>query len=153
MDRAIFDRKIKYFRSKQPQLSSNKGQGKTPNWWTPVWRGLIADPNSKHRKTMGTSVWMFLYLLTYANRKTGIVRRSLTMMAKDTGYPVRTIQFNLKNLREKGYLTSSHEGRYLTIQVEKWKAFHYPIKSADVALQDTDSPSIPNSDLTSPKPP
>jgi hypothetical protein len=106
---------------------------------------------------MGTSVWMFLYLLTYANRKTGIVRRSLTMMAKDTGYPVRTIQLNLKNLREKGYLTSSHEGRYLTIQIEKWKAFHYPIKPSNTdplaTPQNADSPLTSNNDLTSPKPP
>lgn len=75
---------------------------------------------------MGAAVWMYLYLLTYANRKTGTVHRPLQLMAQDTGYPLRTIQFNLQKLRQKGYLTTEHSGRYLRIHIEKWKAFSDP---------------------------
>lgn len=98
--------------------------GKQPNWWTPVWRGLVADPVSKHRKEMGPSLWMFLYLLAYANRTTGVVRRSVQVMSKDTGYPIRTVQLNLRRLSDKAYIVTSREGRYLKIEIVKWKAFH-----------------------------
>ena len=75
---------------------------------------------------MGSAVWIYLYLLTYANRKTGIVRRTQQAMVQDTGYPLRTIQFNLHKLNQRGYLTKKQEGRYLKIQIEKWKAFNDP---------------------------
>lgn len=88
-----------------------------------MWRGLIADPESKHRKVMGSAVWVYLYLLTYANRKTGIVRRTQQMMVKDTGYSLGTVQAGLRRLRKAGYLTTKRIGRYLEIQINKWKGF------------------------------
>lgn len=95
------------------------------NWWTPLWRGLIADQNGKHRKAMGSAVWIFLYLLTYANRNTGIVRRKLSQIAEDTGYPVRTIQRHLKRLVEQDYITISRIKHYLHINIKKWKSFKH----------------------------
>jgi hypothetical protein len=97
-----------------------------PKWWTPVWRGLVADPESKHRKAMGSSVWMYLYLLTYANRNTGVARRRLAQIREDTGYPVRTIQRHLKRLVERQYISLSRSDRYLHIQIKKWKSFNIP---------------------------
>lgn len=108
------------------QSKHREGQsvGKRPaNWWTPVWRGLVADPESKHRKAMGPAIWLYLYLLAYANRKTGIVRRTQQMMANDTGYSLGTIQAGLRRLRNKDYLTKKYIGRYLEIRINKWKGF------------------------------
>jgi hypothetical protein len=110
-------------------LAVQRASKAPPNWWTPLWRGLVADPESKHRKAMGASAWLFLYLLMYANRKTGIVRRSLGVMHSDTGYPIRTIQSHLRKLRLKGYITTKHSGHYLKITIAKWKAFHHPSKA------------------------
>jgi len=125
VDQSLFSQKLNFYRNKRKANLAPRPK-QPPSWWTPVWRGLIADPNSKHRKSMGSAVWIYLYLLTYANRKTGIVRRTQQAMVQDTGYPLRTIQFNLHKLNQRGYLTKKQEGRYLKIQIEKWKAFNDP---------------------------
>ncbi len=96
---------------------------KPPSWWSPVWRGLVADPNSKHRNAMGPSIWTYLYLLMYANRKSGIVRRTQLSMHHDTGYSVRAIQSHLNRLRKTGYISVQRTGRYVTIYILRWKGF------------------------------
>src|SRR5688500_5299864 len=93
------------------------------HWWTPVWRGLTADPESRHRKRMGSSLWLYLYLLTYTNRKTGFARRKLSQIRDDTGYPTRTIQRHLKQLKEKNYITAARSNQYLHIKIKRWKSF------------------------------
>ncbi|MCA1624016.1 MAG: helix-turn-helix domain-containing protein [Acidobacteria bacterium] len=103
-----------YFRSKQI-----KG-----NWWTPIWKGLVIDKDSKHRKAMGAAVWLYLYLLTYTNRTTGIFRKNLPTIHQETGYPVRTIQRHLKRLSEKGYITVLDSTHAPKIRIEKWKLFN-----------------------------
>ena len=88
--------------------------------------GLIADPNSKHRKAMSSSVWLYLYLLIYTNRKTSIIRRKLGQIQEDTGYPVRTIQRHLKRLSKQNYITLTRAKQYLHIHIKKWKSFKHP---------------------------
>lgn len=106
------------------RLVTNRAR-RTSQWWTPVWRGLSADPESKHRIAMGPSVWLFLYLLCYANRRTGIARRRVDQIQKDTGYPVRSIQRHLKRLVQMNYITYYRSQHYLHISIKKWKSFHY----------------------------
>jgi len=120
----LFTQRFNYFKKQSQEKRANKKN--LPNWWTPVWRGLIADENSKHRKSMGSAIWLYLYLLTYSNRITGIVRRTQESIKKDTGYPLRTIQFHLKKLKQSGYLTSERESRHLKIKIIKWKGFKDP---------------------------
>jgi len=98
---------------------------RAPRWWTPVWRGLVADPESKHRQAMGSSIWLYLYLLMYANRKTGLARRRLSQIRDDTGYPVRTIQRHLKHLAEQRYISFNRSDHYLHVQIKKWKTFNF----------------------------
>ena len=97
---------------------------RNPQWWTPVWRGLSADPESKHRSAMGTSLWLYLYLLTYTNRRNGLVRRRMDQIETDTGYPLRTIQRYLKRLVQKNYITFFRSKHYLHITIKRWKSFH-----------------------------
>ena len=99
---------------------------KRVNWWTPLWQGLVHDENSKHRKAMGASVWLFLYLLTYTNRQTGIVRRTISNIHGETGLPLRTIHRYLKRLTENSYITILESKPNLTILIEKWKEFKNP---------------------------
>lgn len=97
-------------------------------WWTPVWKGLSADAQGKHRRAMGASLWTYLYLLAYANRKTGVVSRSIKTMAKDMGLSARTLQRHLKLLAAKKYITLLKPQRYAQLRVEKLKLFK-PINS------------------------
>lgn len=103
--------------------SKDQVPGKTPNWWSPVWRGLVADPNSKHRQAMGPAIWTYLYLLMYSNRKNGVVRRTQLSMHQDTGYSLRAIQAHLNRLRKSGYISIQRTGRYVTISILRWKGF------------------------------
>lgn len=111
--------------NKPIQKFIRKRINQSSGWWTPLWRGLIADPHGKHRKAMGSAVWLFLYLLTYANRKTGMVRRKISRIEEDTGYPLRTIQRHLKRLSEQDYITVARIKQYLHIQIKKWKSFKH----------------------------
>lgn len=97
---------------------------KKSGWWTPVWKGLVIDTESKHRKAMGAALWLYLYLLTYTNRKSGIACRSLPIISRETGYPVRTIQRHLKRLAERGYVTVLDSTHTPKIRIEKWKLFN-----------------------------
>ena len=95
------------------------------NWWTPIWKGLLSDIDGKHRKAMGLSIWIYLYLLTYVNRKTGIFSRKQKIIAQETGLPLRTIQRHLKRLAVQNYITLLPSERPLQIRIEKWKLFKH----------------------------
>lgn len=91
------------------------------NWWTPLWNGLLLETAAKHYKAMGRSLWLYLYLLTFANRSTGKLFRRLPTIAKDTGIGIRTIRRWLKQLKQNGYLNTRQTGRSLEIEITKWK--------------------------------
>jgi DNA-binding MarR family transcriptional regulator len=94
------------------------------NWWTPLWRGLVVDPTAKHYKIMRSAVWLYLYLLVFANRTTGGLFRRVSTIAKDMGLSCRTISRWLEFLKDGGYIEIRRTGRSLQISITKWK----PIK-------------------------
>lgn len=105
-------------------IAKNKAAQK--NWWTPLWRGLVADKEHKHWLKMGNAIWLFLYLLFYVDRRTGKVRRKIMTISEDTGLPVRTIKHYLARLRHGGYITTKTTGRAQIIEIQKWKLFTKP---------------------------
>ena len=117
-----FNQTIRKIPDRQKQLLLRKN---SPGWWTPIWKGLSTDSGGKHRKAMGASLWTYLYLLTYTNRKNGIVRRSQETIAKETGLPLRTIQRHLKRLASQNYITLLGKEVYPQIRIEKWKLFKH----------------------------
>jgi len=70
---------------------------------------------------MGRSVWLFLYLIIHANRKTGTLYRRVRTIAQDMGLSERTVQLWLKTLRDREYITTERTGRSLIIHISKWK--------------------------------
>src|SRR5437867_1879297 len=86
-------------------------------WWAPVWNGLPVDPTGKHYKTMGAAVWLYLYLLIYANRTTGKLFRRLSTIANDTGLSIRTINRWMHILKINGYIETRQTGRSLVISI------------------------------------
>lgn len=103
---------------KKPSFAPKK------KWWAPLWSGLLVEPTAKHYKAMGSAVWLFLYLLTYANRTTGKLFRKRSTIANDLGLSLRTINRWLQTLKQKGYIETQHSERSLVISITKWK----PIK-------------------------
>lgn len=94
------------------------------NWWTPLWRGLAVEPSAKHFKAMGSAVWLYLYLLTFANRTSGNLFRRISTIASDMGLSSRTVSRWLRVLKAGGYIEVRQTGRSLQIAITKWK----PIK-------------------------
>lgn len=92
------------------------------NWWTPLWRGLPVDPTAKHFKAMGNAVWLYLYLLVFANRSTGNLYRKNLTIATDMGLSSRTISRWLSILKTGDYITVRQTGRSLQISITKWKS-------------------------------
>ncbi len=90
-------------------------------WWAPVWKGLVMDPEAKHYRAMKNAVWLYLYLLLGANRRTGILMRKLGTAAKDMGVTRDTTLRWLSVLRKGGYVETVNTGRSLTIRVSRWK--------------------------------
>lgn len=90
-------------------------------WWAPIWKGLVMDEEAKHYRKMRNALWLFLYLLLNANRQTGFLARKIRTISADMGLSRDTILRWLNALRKDGYVTTQNTGRYLTIQIMKWK--------------------------------
>jgi hypothetical protein len=115
-----------------------ESSGTSPkSWWAPLWRGLVADSTAKHYRSMKSAIWLFLYFVVHADRKTGKLLRRYNTIVKETGLARRTIRHWLLILKRNGYVVVEHSGRSLaiTVQVRKWKPLppkterpHRPVK-------------------------
>jgi hypothetical protein len=92
-----------------------------PRWWGAVWRGLVVDPAAKHYRAMRSALWVYVYLVVHADRRTGTLRRKLGTIARETGISPRVIQYGISKLRRGGYITTKNTGRFLEIGITKWK--------------------------------
>jgi hypothetical protein len=90
-------------------------------WWGPVWRGLVADPGASHYLRMRSAVWLFLYFVVHADRRTGALHRRAATVAREMGVSERTVRHWLAVLRRHGYVTTRSTGRALRISVAKWR--------------------------------
>ena len=90
-------------------------------WWAPVWTGLVIDTEAKHYRRMKNAVWLFLYLVLNANRKSGSLVRKVKTISSDMAIKRDTVLRWLTTLREKGYITTQNTSRCLHIQINKWK--------------------------------
>lgn len=91
------------------------------DWWGFVWRGLVVSRSAKHYNAMGRALWLFVYLIIHANRRSGDVYRRVRTIAQDIGLSERTVQVWLKVLRDHGYVTTERTGRSLIIHINKWR--------------------------------
>jgi hypothetical protein len=112
---------------------ARKRSPKHESWWGAVWRGLVVDPEAKHYHAVRSSLWLFLYLIIHANRKTGVLFRKQATIAFDMGVNVRTVRHWLSLLRKSGYVTVKNSGRFLTLAIHNWKPL---INKADKLLPD-----------------
>ncbi len=122
-------------------------------WWAPLWRGLVVDPAGKHARGLKDSVWLLLYLILHADRRTGRLRCRLSIIVRDMGRPRRTIQRWMRRLRAQAYIEVRRTGRAPEIGILRWR----PVGGASrLALQrrhdwhtrdaNTDTSRAPTSD-------
>ena len=93
------------------------------NWWAAIWRGLVADPEAKHYHSIRSALWLYIYLIVHANRKTGELNRRYETIARETGINKRTIRHWLSMLRKEGYIKIDRSGRApaIIIRIQRWK--------------------------------
>ena len=103
------------------KASSERFSRQRPRWWGFVWRGLVVSGTARHYKAMGRAVWLYLYLIIHADRKTGKLYRKISTIEKDIGIPKRTVQMWLKVLRDHGYIVTTRTGRALVVSISKWR--------------------------------
>lgn len=102
---------------------SNNKQSSQKSWWAPIWRGLVVDPKAKHYRNMRSALWLFIYLVVHANRKTGQLSRRYETIVRETGINKRTIRHWLSVLQKSGYIEVERPGRAVAahIRLQKWK--------------------------------
>jgi hypothetical protein len=106
------------------------------SWWTPVWRGLVVDERGKHLRHMKNALGLYLYLLMHADRRSGRLVRKYRTIARDMGFPVRTIRDRMARLYFYQYVQITKTGRAMIIDISKWRT----IGQERAALSDTGVP-------------
>jgi DNA-binding MarR family transcriptional regulator len=96
----------------------------TNSWWAPVWRGLVVDKLGKHYQTLHSAIWLYLYLLLHADRKSGRLIRKVATIAEDMGVKNPTVRRWLVRLDGNGYIRKNSTGRALQIHINRWKPIH-----------------------------
>ena len=91
------------------------------SWWTPVWRGLVVDPEGKHLRRMKSALGLYLYLLEHADRRSGRLVRKYGTIARDMGFPARTVRNWMGGLDFYDYIRITKTGRAMIIDVLKWR--------------------------------
>lgn len=90
-------------------------------WWSPLRRGLVFEPNARHYSQMKQAVWLYLYFLVNANARKGTLFRKLSTISKDTGIPSRTIRRWLGILKRHQYIEAEYNGSFWQIAITKWR--------------------------------
>jgi hypothetical protein len=93
------------------------------DWWAPVWKGLVWDGEAKHYRKMRSAIWLFLYFILCADRRTGSLSRKIKTISSHTGFEKRKILRWMEALRKNNYIETSNTGRSLLIQIKNWKRF------------------------------
>ena len=94
------------------------------SWWGPIWRGLVVDPSARHYRQIRTALWLFVYLILHADRKTGRLHRRYDTISRDTGIPKRTLRRWLTGLEKAGYVEVDRgsQSPAFSMRIRSWKA-------------------------------
>lgn len=98
-------------------------QFETKTWWGGIWRGLVVDGKAKHYRAMRNALWLLIYFVIHADRKTGALCRKYETIARDMGVSIRTVRYWLITLRRHGYIKveTSPSSSAFSIHIQKWK--------------------------------
>jgi DNA-binding transcriptional ArsR family regulator len=103
--------------------SDERGVASQKMWWAAVWRGLVVDDAAKHYHAMRGAVWLLLYCIIHAERRSGVLHRKYETIGRDMHLPSRTVRAWLAVLRRAGYVSAQRTGRGIVIHISKWKSF------------------------------
>ncbi|WKZ32794.1 MAG: hypothetical protein QY316_12945 [Thermodesulfobacteriota bacterium] len=79
------------------------------------------EQDASHYRKMRNAIWLYLYLLLNADRKSGTLSRKLRTISGDMGISKNMIMRWLNILRTEGYIATKSNGRCLSIKITKWR--------------------------------
>jgi hypothetical protein len=71
---------------------------------------------------MKNAIWLFLYFVINADRKTGFLFRKIRTISSDMGISKDSVSRWLRILKQEGYIDVDNTGRSLNIYVENWRS-------------------------------
>ncbi|MBI1912114.1 MAG: hypothetical protein HYS21_08940 [Deltaproteobacteria bacterium] len=80
------------------------------------------DHEARHYRRIRNAVWLYIYFLLNADRKTGALSRKLRTISGDMGISKNMIMRWLNILRTEGYIATKSNGRCLIIKIAKWRS-------------------------------
>lgn len=98
---------------------SNNSQYQSPFGF--FFQEVIAHPQARHYIRMKNAIWLYLYLISFANPKNGKFTSQLSDIAANTGYSVETIQSWLGHLRKQHYVSMKKQGSQLIFKINQWR--------------------------------
>lgn len=104
-------------------MSRSDKQFSRKTWWGPVWRDLVVDTRAKHYKEMRNALWLFVYFIIHADRRSGSLSRRYETIVQDMGIKKRTVRNWLLRLRKAGYIKieRSRGSSAIYIHIQRWK--------------------------------
>ena len=82
---------------------------------------MILDEEAQHCRKMKNAIWLFLYLVLTADRKTGLLTRKVKTISADMGVSRDTTLRWLTILKREKYIDAKSTGRCLAIRIKKWR--------------------------------
>lgn len=104
--------------------------------YTTVWDGLW---NQKHAKKMGSSIFLFGFLLSKTNGK-GQVQITYQSISKNMNVPIRTLGAWMQTLKQGGYLAIQKSDSML-IQITNFRSTK-KVNFGETVMQDVAEPEV-----------
>ena len=87
----------------------------------PLFKELIADPDGNHYRHLRNAIWLYLYLIAFANPKSGKLVSSLSEIATAMGQSIETISSWLGHLKKWHYVSVVKHGNSMNFRVNRWR--------------------------------
>jgi len=94
---------------------------KTKNVSGPVLQEIVANTQGKHYRRLKNALWIYLYLIIFANPKNGKLTTGISIIAKATGFQEETIRSWLGVLKKWQYISIEKQGKNFIFKVNRWK--------------------------------
>ncbi len=94
---------------------------KNQNPFGPLFQNIVADGTGQHHRRIRHAIWLYLYLLTLANIKTGKLTTRIADIANATGISEETVRSWLGHLKKWHYVSVVKNRDGFQFKINRWK--------------------------------
>ena len=96
-------------------------QNKNQNPFGPLLREIVADATGRNRRRMRQAVWLYFYLIVFANARSGKLISRIPDIAAALGVSENTVNSWLGHLKKWHYVSVVKMGNGLHFRVNRWQ--------------------------------